>query len=441
MDREFPGSYPLSDEDLDSLWQDATITFDANVLLNIYHYGAETRDQLLASMQEVACRDQLWIPYQALVEFHHKRMKVIKDQDGLIRKISEVFGQADSFMASLKEKDPHHPYFDLEALGTVARETKQNAGKLINQAKGKRIDPLRDPLLTRLTEIIGNRFGTQPTTDQLMERQAEWLSRASQHVPPGFADADKPDGGIGDYLIWRELLEEGKVRGRPVVFVTDDSKDDWWERHDSDKIGHKKEIAPRSELVNEMHQFAGVRFHLTKPDGFLRFAQEKLGLPENEEVLEEAQEVSRQADKPPTSFREQYINRKSSHTLAAAALYDWMQAYQEPSLDTFAAMRRLFEESEQTRSAFAKLLIPSGEYTEPFIRFVRLLSESKSDPLIGSAPLAAVELSEDLETRYSALGSSFNEVGGNPQMNAEAGAVPTEEATDSSKDEGNNDEE
>jgi hypothetical protein len=439
MDREFPGSYPLSDEELDSLWQEAMITFDANVLLNIYHYGAETRDQLLDGMQEVAGRDQLWIPYQALVEFHHKRMKVIRDQDTLIHEISEVFGRADRFMAGLKEKDPHHPYFDLEALETVARKTKQEAGKLINQAKSRRIDPLRDPLLTRLTEIVGTRFGTQPTTDQLTERNAEWLSRASQQVPPGFADADKPDGGIGDYLIWHELLEEGKVTRRPVVFVTDDSKDDWWERHDSDKIGIKKEIAPRSELVNEMHQFAGVRFHLTKPDGFLKFAQEKLGLPENEEVIEEAQEVSRHADKHPTSFRERYLDSNSSRRLANAVLHDWLETYEKPYLDTVAAVRRSVEESEQNRLAIASLITDS--LNEQAGNYAQVVAAIRSQLLIGTAPQAAIQLSEDLRTRYSTLGSGLGEEGSSPRRNDDADPDPADEATDSTKDEGNNKEE
>jgi hypothetical protein len=53
MEKLFLWSYRLSDQDLDRLWQEATGAFDANVLLHVYRYSPQAREQLFDAAERV----------------------------------------------------------------------------------------------------------------------------------------------------------------------------------------------------------------------------------------------------------------------------------------------------------------------------------------------------------------------------------------------------
>jgi hypothetical protein len=97
----------------------------------------------------------------------------------------------------------------------------------------------------------------------------EGATRVARREPPGYLDADKagsglPEGATGDYLVWRQAVEEAAARGTDLVLVTADQKADWWWRHATDLIG------PRSELVAEFAAVAGGRLFLMRPADLLR---------------------------------------------------------------------------------------------------------------------------------------------------------------------------
>lgn len=51
----------------EKVWKDGIIVFDTNVLLNLYRYSEEARDELLELMKSFQKR--LWMPYQVGLEF------------------------------------------------------------------------------------------------------------------------------------------------------------------------------------------------------------------------------------------------------------------------------------------------------------------------------------------------------------------------------------
>ena len=67
--------------------------------------------------------------------------------------------------------------------------------------------------------------------------------RYQESIPPGFKDKKKENEGIskyGDYFIWEEALRYAKETNKPIVFVTDDLKKDWFEGENDDKHFHPK---------------------------------------------------------------------------------------------------------------------------------------------------------------------------------------------------------
>ncbi|MFC7396042.1 PIN-like domain-containing protein [Chelatococcus sp. GCM10030263] len=108
--------------------------------------------------------------------------------------------------------------------------------------------------------------------------------RVMHNIPPGYKDSQKPDGGAGDLIIWKTLLQVGADQQKDLVFVTLDQKSDWWSQADG------AALFPRYELLEE-YRFcsAGHTVHLLR---FSEFLAEFGALPK---VVTEVQRVEDEA--------------------------------------------------------------------------------------------------------------------------------------------------
>ena len=78
MKSKFFEHYILSDEEsVKSIWGDAILVFDTNVLLNLYRYSENSKNDLLKALEYY--KDRLWIPFQIGWEYHNNRLSVIID--------------------------------------------------------------------------------------------------------------------------------------------------------------------------------------------------------------------------------------------------------------------------------------------------------------------------------------------------------------------------
>ncbi len=282
MEALFPGSYRPFPEDLERMWPEAIVAFDANVLLHIYRFSPATRDQLLDAMAKVG--DRLWIPYQAAKEFHCHRESIIGEQHKAFGSITKACDTLINQVQGLSR----HPSIDVARLKEATEQAVAGVKAVLVEAEKERISVAQDDLLRRLTDIIGDRIGKEPDQGWLDARYEEGRQRYTDKTPPGYMDDDKEDPEkFGDYVLWQELLDHARTTKRPVILVTDDTKDDWCLRQQGERLG------PRQELIAEMRAVAGVFFHLYTADQFMRYAQHSLGVAENLEVIEEVQEVSR----------------------------------------------------------------------------------------------------------------------------------------------------
>jgi len=245
-----------------------TIAFDANVLLGLYRRHLASSQNILRELERI--RDRLFLPAQAQHEFWTNRDSVLQAlrTANPSRDISEM----ERAVLRAVEAAARH---DIEAgerqrleglVKATFREVRDSiAGRSVTKrASDSLADPGSDVILQELDAVFADRTGLPYPPAEYAQRCREADSRFARRQPPGYEDADKPNGGYGDYVLWRQLIDHAKAQGLPVVLVTDDEKQDWWRLFD-----RRTRINARFELVAEMRAEAGVGFEMLTLDEFL----------------------------------------------------------------------------------------------------------------------------------------------------------------------------
>ena len=143
----------------------------------------------------------------------------------------------------------------------------------------------------RLEWILQDRVGNPLTVERKrIAINQEAPQRFADKRPPGYMDANKKNGDpVGDYLIWIELLQEAARLKTDVLFVTGDTKEDWWRQERGQTRG------PHPQLAEEMRNVAGVRLFMLRPASFLKHAGDLLQVKVSPESVQDAQRVTAKA--------------------------------------------------------------------------------------------------------------------------------------------------
>lgn len=270
MKDDFPGWYPKTPDEAAALWDNAIFVPDANVLLHCLRHPATVRDELLRVFDVL--KDSIWIPYQVGLEFHRNRLDVefgaqdaydalIKDQLAVVEKARERLRQLRAHPVISVEKE-------LAALDMFASDFK-------GRMEGARASHPSEQIaaaVDRLTGLLVGQVGAKWSADRLTAVKKEGEARYATRTPPGYMDAKK-DGGefdkFGDLIIWKDMIEKATAEQRPVIFISDDAKEDWWWIHRGRKMG------ARPELIEEFRVGSGQAFHIYEFGQFLRFAAQR----------------------------------------------------------------------------------------------------------------------------------------------------------------------
>ncbi len=285
MEKQFPGYYQRSEDELEALWQDGLFVLDANVLLNPYRYSEGTRKDLLRILSGV--RDQLWLPHQAAEEFHRNRLDVIRGQKGAYAEVRK------SLSAAQRQIETKVNALEMDlGIGTkgLLKSVKETFDTLLAEAKQLESDsgaksvpetysPKLDGIWSEIINIMEGRVGERLTDERMEEVRKEGPKRYTSEVPPGYEDINKPgERKYGDLILWFQMIDKARDSQNPILLVTDDRKEDWWQRSGGNAV------EPHPDLVNEMNHEAGVLLHMMLPLDFLKWAGPKL----NQEISQEA---------------------------------------------------------------------------------------------------------------------------------------------------------
>lgn len=296
----------MNEDRENKLWSDSLIVFDTNAICSLYRMTESTKNTMIEIIKFL--KESIWIPAHVIYEYRKNRIEVINEIFGDFYfnpeffKINRDYHQKlEKYLKCLESRKNYHPYFEEKSLEEFKAKSedvqkgmkgledyvrKEYAKRKVEIESQKKDDPILDTIMS-LSQ------GTPYTYAETLEivREGEW--RYKNKLPPGYKDAPNKYGTqiYGDLIIWKEILKKSKSDNKSVIVVTNDKKEDWYEKHDE----NCEPTCPRHELIREFQEYTGKDVWFYTLDQFisqleLRFKDKGLrfyeGLEEVRYVLE-----------------------------------------------------------------------------------------------------------------------------------------------------------
>lgn len=271
-------------ECIENIKGDCIFVIDTNVLLVPYTVRNISLKEIEKLYKKLIKENRLIIPGQVAREFVNRRPdhiknlhKEIKNKIQAINNISKPLGTY-PFLQFLEE---YKEIIRIEKeLDEKLKKYKNKFGELAETVKTW---TWNDPVSIIYKSLFGKDgvvydIDIEKEKNEILEVHRK---RFLHTLPPGYKDGGKLDDGIGDFLIWMTILKIGEERQKNVIFLSGETKSDWWHRSD------KELLYPRFELVHEFQCKSTKSFHIIKLSRLL----ELFGI--NAEIVKEIEKIER----------------------------------------------------------------------------------------------------------------------------------------------------
>ncbi len=298
MKKLFSGFYSPSNTRIKNAWkhEKTLFVFDTNVLLNLYSYTEDARDDFFKILDGIS--DNIWMPHHVGLEYQRNRLEIIKNEKGIFKQLNSDIERIKKTIES-NEKSKELQESMQDTLDTLSNIVKEWNDKQPEVRSGDKIRP-------KIEEFFNDKIGVPfPNQEDLDKIYKDGEKRYKNEVPPGYKDAkdkkDKKDfsyGGLnyvpmyGDLIIWNQIMEHAKQDDiKSVFFITDDTKEDWWYIIDS---SGKKRIGVRAELREEIERESKISlFDTMTTSSFMEDGKKYLELDVSDDSIDEIEEKSR----------------------------------------------------------------------------------------------------------------------------------------------------
>jgi len=280
MRNAFIGYYKPTETELTRLWENSVFILDANVLLNLYRYSAETNTEILNTLQQF--QNRIWIPYHAALEYHDRRLQVIEHQEDSYLDLQKFLQEIQEELKNRLLSDDHSFLAD-QLIDKVVTIFKDIETKLRERKEEYLALFENDKLQEAIANLLERKVGANFNKEKLEEIYTEGKERYENNIPPGYnsINENKDIDKYRDLVIWFQIIEHAKSTYKPIIFVTDEKTDDWWLKFKGEIIG------PRPELMHEMRNKSNVQFYMYRIDPFMENAQKYLDVAIKSEAIEE----------------------------------------------------------------------------------------------------------------------------------------------------------
>ncbi len=325
--------FRLSELEERDLFKKGHVVFDSSALLSFYEYTEKTSDEYFTKIFK-KLEGRLWLPAQVIYEFEKNREKVVQKPKGEYTKLIEIsksqteggylssmqnsislisknldviFGQLQTLSEKTK-KNNKHPYLKQESINEFKKELDRFQSEIELLKKG--YDKMEDATQIQITNQI-KKIEDKSSKDKLRERIDEFFKQGSSYsyekmldiiregkfryeneIPPGYKDEDAKVGFqmYGDLLLWFQIIDYAKNKNRPIIFVTNDLKEDWWNQ----EKGKKSNEIPRHELLYEFKDKTKQNIWFYTTDKLIHKSNQYLETGIADKVIEEVKTANKQ---------------------------------------------------------------------------------------------------------------------------------------------------
>ncbi|MGW0787575.1 PIN-like domain-containing protein [Streptomyces sp. NPDC002911] len=318
-----------------------TVVLDTNVLLSLYEYTPQAREQVFGALRSV--HQQLWLPHQVGLEFVQNRHRIIvgrkKALDEASKALRKKMSDARTAIADARKlvqdlliryaqdynaKEELDVKISDSAITDIHAEWNEILVDHIKQLKDydlaiSSVDR-NDPVLSQVAELFNDRIAGPPDPAEIRRRVEEAASyRFPNRIPPGFSDEGKQTAlsSSGDYLLWEETITHmaSAPERSHLLFVSNDTKEDWYQ-----PAGNGQGSRPWPYLTSELRMRTGAELRIETPGEFYRGINRFL----NAEIAETTYaEIDRAAKSPLVTLvtEERAVHSQPSPHLVEASLH------------------------------------------------------------------------------------------------------------------------
>lgn len=267
MKSVFSEYYRPKDEDFESFLKSALIVVDTNVILNCFRRSQETVDELLRLFRAV--KNQLHMPFQIGFEYHENVDVVITEMRQRQLNFQKLIeSEVDKFRGAIAELQ--HPFVSAIVLESVDALEESISRRFAEERWNLANLDIRTNNIRSEIEALwdDDKIGLPFSDDEIKAIIKEGETRYKSLQPPGFKDSRKSivnNKPFGDLFLWKQMIAVAKQRNAPILFVTDDGKDDWWLKIRGETKG------PLPALRAEMRREAAQDYYSYSSDQFIKY--------------------------------------------------------------------------------------------------------------------------------------------------------------------------
>lgn len=253
MKDNFPGYYPLTDEQMKVFLSNAIVVLDVSALLDLYRIEESLAKKVLEVLKNDKIKNRLWIPYD-VARLYHQQMnaEIINQMNNINSSLSHLKSCKD--MVNDTKSYPYLPTDMKTKLDQIVTDVedfcKIQKDALVGQLKTSSIK-------SSLGTLFNDKMGKGYTEAELENIYKEANERFAKLVPPGYLVADLSDNRkkYHDLIIWKQILAYAKDKHKDIILITGKIKEDWY------YVVKDEEVVPRQELVNEFMELTGKRYY------------------------------------------------------------------------------------------------------------------------------------------------------------------------------------
>ncbi|MFF2787599.1 PIN domain-containing protein [Streptomyces sp. NPDC058049] len=292
----FDGNWRRPRSDYERGVKEYLVVVDTNVLLELYRFTPDARQELLDALRRLEGR--LWVPHQVASEYYRRRLDAVKDHLALYSSVPKAIDEykerltqeihAFAKRCSMSAADKKLLIRPIEEMREKVNAELSRHAESFDLTIEKVVND--DPVLAALAEILDQKTGFGFDDEESLRLQESYAERAQAERPPGYKDVNKKENAHGDYFVWEQILRRVEEVNKPVLLVTNDVKEDWVRREAGLVVG------ARPELVAEMRDRCGADFMLIQLGGFLQLARNELGVSVSPSTVAQAENVISQSE-------------------------------------------------------------------------------------------------------------------------------------------------